>query len=208
MVSSTWSVRSYTPSDVCLSATVFAVEPGGQRRGLHLARVRARGVEHRAAGPVDRPGVDPVEDADVLGVELGAAALVGQALPAAADADDLVAELGRAVDDALDDRVEAGNVAAAGEDADPSRCSHGGLRCGHAGRWSGRGRGGHPGGARSRRDDAMRAGRGHGSRGNRTAGTGRYDPRHELRAVHGRGPRGGPPGGRARGPGRSARSPS
>ena len=105
------------------------VEPGRQRRRPHLARVRARAVEHRAAGPVDRPRVVAVEDAHVLGVGLGAASLVGQALPAAADADDLVAELGGAVDDALDDRVEAGHVAAAREDSDASRSSQLRLRC-------------------------------------------------------------------------------
>ena len=133
-------VRSYTPRRL----PVGDGRPGRARRGRaagpHLARVRARRVEHRAAGPVDRPGVDPVERPDVLRVELGPGSLVGQALPAAADAEDLVAELGRAVDDALDDRVEAGDVAAAGEDADPSRCSHGGsdagIRPGPAGsRW-------------------------------------------------------------------------
>ena len=82
-----------------------------------FARVRPRGVEDRAAGPVDRPGVDPVERSEVVGIELGAGPDVGQALPAAADAEDLVAGLGRPVDDALDDGVETRDVAAAGEDA-------------------------------------------------------------------------------------------
>ena len=55
----------------------------------------------------------------------GIEAEVGQALPAAADADDLVADLGRPVDDRLDDRVQARDVAAAGQDSDPSRSTHG-----------------------------------------------------------------------------------
>ena len=47
--------------------------------------------------------------------------LRGPALPAAADADDLVPELAGAVDDALDDRVQARDVSPAREDADAHR---------------------------------------------------------------------------------------
>ncbi len=86
--------------------------------GPHLRGVRAARVEGRAAGPVDGPGVHAVERADVVGVRVGARPHVGQGLPAAAEPDHLEAELGGAIDDALDDRVEAGNVAAPGEDAD------------------------------------------------------------------------------------------
>ena len=62
--------------------------------------------------------------------------LVGQALPAAADADDLVAELVGAVGDALDDAVEAGDVAAPGEDADAWFLGHDSLVFPSAGRTS------------------------------------------------------------------------
>src|SRR6185503_8050363 len=54
----------------------------------------------------------------------GAWAAVGEALPALADADHLPARLAAAVDDGLDDRVEAGHVTAAGEDADAARLHH------------------------------------------------------------------------------------
>ena len=97
---------------------------GGSPRSRIFARVRPRGVEDRAAGAVDRPGVVPVERAEVVGVGAGAGPDVGQALPAAADADDVVADLGGAVDDALDDGVEAGDVAAAGQDPDPLHLGH------------------------------------------------------------------------------------
>ena len=99
-------------------------EPGGERGRLHAGRVRARGVEQGPAGAIDRPRVAPIERAQVVRVELATGLDVGQALPAAADADDLHAELGRAVGHALDDRVEARHVAAAREHADPLRHCH------------------------------------------------------------------------------------
>ena len=70
---------------------------------------------------------DPVERAEVaLAAAVGGARLdVGQALPAATDAEDVVAGLGRSIDDALDDGVEAGDVAAAGQDGDAFRSRHG-----------------------------------------------------------------------------------
>jgi hypothetical protein len=115
------------------------VQPRRQGLRPHPARVGARRVEDRAARAVDGASVDAVQDPDVLGIELRAPALVREALPAAPDAQHLEAEVGRAVDDALDHRVEAGNVAAPGEDADASRCSHGGLRwiTGRAPAWYG-----------------------------------------------------------------------
>ena len=76
------------------------------------------------AGAVDGARGDAVERHDVLVVERGARPLVGQALPAATDAADLEAQLGRAIRDALDDAVEAGDVAAPGEDADPAWPGH------------------------------------------------------------------------------------
>ena len=138
------------------------------------------------------------------GSRLAAAALVGQALPAAPDAEDLVAEVGGAVDDALDDRVEAGDVAAAGEDADPPRCCHVRAPLGPpagrrraARRWAQRGA--------SRRTDAPHAGTGSG-RGHPSAAAGSYDRFHELRAVHGRGARRGSAAALRRGRRRSAPS--
>ncbi len=41
---------------------------------------------------------------------------VGQAFPPAADADDFAADLATAVDDALDNGIQSGHIAAAGED--------------------------------------------------------------------------------------------
>ena len=62
-----------------------------------------------------------VERPQVVGVEAELRPDVGQALPAATDPEDVVARLGRPVDDALDDGVEAGDVAAAGQDPDALR---------------------------------------------------------------------------------------
>ena len=107
--------------------------------GPHPFRIGAARVEVRAAGPVDGPGVQAVKRADVLEVRLGARPHVGESLPAAAQAGHLEAELAGAIDHALDDGVEAGNVAASGEDADfgavatCSRSSLGGPCC----RWDG-----------------------------------------------------------------------
>ncbi len=103
----------------------------GQRRLRHLPGVRARGMEHRAAGPVDGPGVHAIEGHDIARVGDRPGDLVRQPFPAPADAHDLVAEVGRAIGDALDDAVEAGDVPASGQDADASGAGHGGpLRVG------------------------------------------------------------------------------
>ena len=66
-------------------------QPGRQGLGAHLARVGPRGVQDGAAGPVDRPRVDPVERAQVAAAVGQLGLDVGQALPAAADAEHLVA---------------------------------------------------------------------------------------------------------------------
>ena len=100
------------------------VHPRRQTAVAHLARVRPRGVQDRAAGPVDGPGVVAVERPEVVGVGSELRADVGQPFPAAADPEDLVAHLGRAVDDALDDGVEARDVAAAGQDPDALQRGH------------------------------------------------------------------------------------
>ena len=107
MVSRTWSVRSKTPSEVSRSAIVVGSSQGGSA-AVRILRGFVR--ELWSIVPPVRSMVRvliAVEDAHVLGIRLRAAPLVGQPLPASPDADDLVAELGRAVDDALDDRVEA-----------------------------------------------------------------------------------------------------
>ena len=90
----------------------------GEPVHLHLAGIRARGVEDGATGAVDRPSVRAVERPDVLRIGLRAGPHVGEALPATADTEHLVAQLARAVDDALDDRVEPRDVAPTGQDAD------------------------------------------------------------------------------------------
>ena len=59
-----------------------------------------------------------IELAQVAATVLERRVHVGQALPPAADPDRLPAELGGPVHDALDDRVEARDIAAAGEDRD------------------------------------------------------------------------------------------
>ena len=97
---------------------------GRELAGLHLAGVSARGMQPRTAGSVDRAGVVPIERNHVALIKPGAGLHVGEAFPAAPDAVDLVADLGRAIDDALDDGIQSGNVAAAGEDADAKGSSH------------------------------------------------------------------------------------
>ena len=94
------------------------IEMHGQPRLLQLLRIRARGVEDRAAGAVDGPRVLTIQRPDVLGVGLGAGPHMRETFPSATDAEHLVAELRRAVDHALDHGIEAGDVAAAREDAD------------------------------------------------------------------------------------------
>ena len=77
-------------------------------------------------------GAAELENADgVLGFEDGEIAGREQSLEAVTEADDFPAELVCGTDDAVDDRIEAGAIAAAVEDSD----SQGGgelLRAGHA----------------------------------------------------------------------------
>ncbi len=102
-------------------------EMGRQAGRPHPRRIGPRRMEDRPAGPVDRPGRDPVERPDVLRIGLGSWPLMGQALPATPDPEDLGAHLGRPIDDALDDRVQPWDVATTGEDGDPARCGHAGM---------------------------------------------------------------------------------
>ena len=98
--------------------TTFVVQPVRQPRRTHRRRVGPRGVEDGAAGPIDGPRAGPVEvpQEPATIVEIGVH--VGQPLPAAPDAQRFPANLARAVHDALDDRVQARNIAPAGEDSD------------------------------------------------------------------------------------------
>src|SRR5450759_4579425 len=77
-----------------------------------------------AAGAIDRARVDSIERHDVVSIQAGARLHVCQAFPAAPDAHDLVAKLSCAIDDAFDDGIEAGDVAASGEDADAGGSTH------------------------------------------------------------------------------------
>ncbi len=123
------------------------------RQRLHLGRVRPRRVEDGAAGAVDGARVLAAERQEVpraarrlLEVQ------VGEALPAEPDPDHLDAVLGAPVGDALDDRVEARDVSAAGEDAD-ALDRHAGMLTGsrRAGAKTERGAAGRPRGGREDR---------------------------------------------------------
>jgi hypothetical protein len=100
-----------------------AVTPGGiqafgQRAGGHAGGVRPRRVQDRAARAIDGPGRSPIQRPDEVRVQLVARAQVREPLPAAPDPERLPAELAGPVHDALDDRVQSRDVAAASEDAD------------------------------------------------------------------------------------------
>jgi hypothetical protein len=88
--------------------------------GRHHPRgVRARRVQERPAGPVDRPHDARIERdrVDLDGERVGRVDRQEPA-PAAPDPDDLMPLRGGMVDGGLDARVQTRNVAAAGEDAD------------------------------------------------------------------------------------------
>jgi hypothetical protein len=103
------------------------VHPRRQPGRAHLAGVGSRGVQDGATGPLDRPGVDPVERTEVVLGRRIARPQVGEPLPATADAEGGVPDLGGAVDHALDDGVEARDVASAGQDGDAFRFGHAGV---------------------------------------------------------------------------------
>jgi len=112
---------------VCVHAQFF------QLRGCHVRgrfplldadRIGARSVQYGAAGAVNAARVEAIERAQIKRVEVGAGLHVRQALPAAADADDLEAELGGLVHHGLDDGIETGNVAAPGKNADAADLGH------------------------------------------------------------------------------------
>ena len=94
-----------------------------RRELLHLGRVRAARVEERAAGPVDGARVVARERQHVPRAARGIVEIeVREPLPPAADADRPRRRGRRPVDDALDDGVQAGDVAPAREDPDARSC--------------------------------------------------------------------------------------
>ena len=112
-------VRSTTPGSISYHRAEPALYMGRQLIDTNARRVGAGGVQEGAAGPVDSPGVLAVQRQHELRIETVLEVGVGKTHPAAADANDLVvAGSGSAVDHRLDDGVETGNVAAAGEDPD------------------------------------------------------------------------------------------
>jgi hypothetical protein len=93
------------------------------RQLLHLGRIGATRVQHGAAAPVYRARVVTVQRDDVVGrtgrvLEVH----VREGLPTTAEADDLDVVLTAAICNALDNCIEAGNVAAARENADALSC--------------------------------------------------------------------------------------
>src|SRR5919198_4628622 len=89
-----------------------------QRAAGHLRRIRAGAVKHRPAGSVDCAGRAPIERANPVSPVVGSKRQVGEPLPAASDSEHLPTELRAAIDDALDDRVQAWDVTTAGQDPD------------------------------------------------------------------------------------------
>ena len=86
---------------------------------LHLRRIGAARVQHGPAVPVDGARVLAVEGDNVAAPAVGIIEVqVGERLPAAAQPDDLDIVLAAAVDNGFYHRVEAGDVATAGEDTD------------------------------------------------------------------------------------------
>ena len=118
-----------------VARALLLVHPRRQPGRAHLARVGSRCVQDGATGPLDRPGVDPVERTEVVLGRRIARPQVGETLPAAADAEGRVPDLGGAVDHALDDGVEARDVASAGQDGDAFWFGHGGRHATAPGRW-------------------------------------------------------------------------
>jgi len=86
---------------------------------LHFGRIGAARVQHGAAAPVDGASVFTVQRDDVVGPAGRVLEVqVREGLPTTAETDDLDVVLNAAISHALDDRVEAGDVAAARENAD------------------------------------------------------------------------------------------
>src|SRR6478672_13941729 len=85
---------------------------------LHFGRIGAARVQHGAAAPVDGARVFTIQRDDVVGPTGRVLEVqVREGLPTTAETDDLDVVLTAAISHALDDRVEAGDVAAARENA-------------------------------------------------------------------------------------------
>src|SRR4029450_6427683 len=90
---------------------------------LHLGRIGATRVQHGAAAPVYSARVVTVQRDDVVGPAGRVLEVhVREGLPTTAEANDLGVVLTAAKGHALDNCVEAGNVAAAREDANAFFC--------------------------------------------------------------------------------------
>jgi hypothetical protein len=88
--------------------------------GADLARVGAAGVQKRAAGAVNRAHHILVQpDRIAVDAFLIVAVQLQQAAPPAANADDLMALVHRAIDDRFDAGVKTGDITAAGQNANP-----------------------------------------------------------------------------------------
>ena len=93
-----------------------------RRQLRHLRWVGARAVQVGAAGAVDGAGVLAVQRQDVAAAAGRVLQVdVGQAFPAAPDADHLPSDLTGPVDNRFDDRVQPGDVATASQDTDALR---------------------------------------------------------------------------------------
>src|SRR5918999_6239567 len=76
-------------------------------------------MQHGASAPIDGAGVLAIERDDVVRPAGGILKIhVREPLPATTEAEDLDVVLAAAIGNALDDRVEAGNVAPTSENAD------------------------------------------------------------------------------------------
>src|SRR6266700_4183197 len=86
---------------------------------LHVRRVGPARVQHGPAVSIDRAGVLTVEGDDIARPAVGVLDIeVRERFPTAAQTADLDVVVACAIRYALDDRIETGNVAAAGENAD------------------------------------------------------------------------------------------
>jgi len=106
-------------SEIVSLSMILALEVFGDVGFAGAARIGARGMEKSAAGASG--AIDDIlgEYLEILGVVVGLVAHhLDQAAPAMAKTDDLVAFAERAKGDAADGGIEAGDVAASGENAD------------------------------------------------------------------------------------------
>jgi hypothetical protein len=97
---------------------VTVAEECGETVGCHLRRIGPRRVQEGPSGAVDGPDHARIQCDQVL-LEAGPVFRVGfdEPTPATADPDHIVTFVGDPVDHCLDTGVQAGDVAATGEDA-------------------------------------------------------------------------------------------